>query len=297
MRFLFVSSIHEIDGNKIRGNVNFTAQEPWRRDGARGTLQISTSVVSEAIGQLVSWLSMHNNDFTARPVFLFASQINLDGYIPAPSVVELEAWITDGDENSFIFSGTAKVDGKVVVEITDCGGYFMPLAELEDPAVTRQRFADLMAVGGLPSNPPGPVYSSQKLVDEVREIQIGQSISAAKILSPSEPFYADHFPRNPVTPIVVINEMIGEATRRMMAGQGGDSALELMPVAVRDLKIKSFIVPGDTAVIMIKKVEVLDNEFETIAEIMVNQKKILRGRYRYKFVDQGLRTANSKKIN
>ena len=55
MRFLFVSSIHEIDGNKIRGNVNFSAQEPWRRDGAGGSLQISTSVVSEAIGQLVSW--------------------------------------------------------------------------------------------------------------------------------------------------------------------------------------------------------------------------------------------------
>jgi 3-hydroxymyristoyl/3-hydroxydecanoyl-(acyl carrier protein) dehydratase len=300
MRFLFVNRIHEIDGNKIRGNVNFAAMEPWRREGAKGALQISNSVVSEAIGQLVSWLSLRNNDFTARPVFLFASQINLDGYIPAPSVVELEAWITNGDENSFIFSGTAKVDGKVVVEITDCGGYFMPLAELEDPAVTRQRFSALTA-DGVAANPAGPMYSTRQLIDEVKELQGGHSISAVKTMRLGEPFYADHFPRNPVTPIVVINEMIAEATRRMMEGQGSpplatnktlssmnSAVIEMVPVAVRDLKIKSFIVPGDTVIILVKKVEVLGNEFETIAEIMVNQKKILRGRYRYRFVELSL---------
>ena len=314
MRFLFVSRIHDIEENKIRGSVDFTAQDPWRREGADGSPQISTSVVSEAIGQLVSWLSLRNNNFTARPVFLFASNIDLNGSIPAPSTVELEAWITGGDEESFVFSGTAKVDGEVVVAITDCGGYFMPLAELEDPIVTRQRFTRLTSGAG-PINDSindstndstvprksavSQVYGSRQLIDDVKNIEIGRTIVAVKVMRQSEPFYADHFPRNPVTPIVVINEMIGEATRMMMEGtefsvQAKDDVASFMcklkckirPVAVVDLKIKSFILPGDTVVISVKKMGVLENEFETIAEIVVNQKRILRGRYRYKIMDQ-----------
>jgi 3-hydroxymyristoyl/3-hydroxydecanoyl-(acyl carrier protein) dehydratase len=324
MRFLFVSRIHDIEENRIRGNVDFTVQEPWRRPGADGSLQISTSVVSEAIGQLVSWLSLRNNNFTARPVFLFASNINLDGYIPAPSTVELEAWITDGDQESFMFSGTAKVDGEVVVAITDCGGYFMPLAELEDPSVARKRFASLMSGDGssiyssidssidsstILKNRSTQVYGGRQLIDDVKNLELGRAVTAVKVMRQSEPFYADHFPRNPVTPIVVINEMIGEATRIMMEGEefsalgrddgysfdSGDQICNLAPVAVTDLKIKSFILPGDTVVISVKKMGVLEKEFETIAEIVVNQKRILRGRYRYKFVDQVLR-GESKNI-
>jgi hypothetical protein len=48
------------------------------------------------------------------------------------------------------------------------------------------------------------------------------------------------------------------------------------------LKIKSFIRPGDTALISVKLLETSADAFETVAEIIVNQKRILRGRYRYR---------------
>ena len=280
MRFLFVSRVHEISGQKIKGQVEFSAGEPWRRTGDQGRLQISTSVVSEAIGQLVSWMALRDNGFSGRPVFLFATRIDLSGAVPAPGTVDLEAWITDQSEDSFIFSGTAKVDGKTVVEIKDCGGYFMPLAELEDPAVTRQRF-ETLTTGGLPANPEGPAFDYSNLVEEVNEVVAGKSITASKVMRKDEPFYPDHFPRFPVTPIVVINEMIAETTRRMMTIPG-EASCKISPLAVLDLKIKSFIRPGDTAVIQSKVTEVTGAEFETVTEILVNQKRILRGRYRYR---------------
>lgn len=280
MRFLFVSRIQDITGEKIKGQVDFSAGEPWRRVTSENKTEISTSVVSEAVGQLVSWMALRDNKFTGRPVFLFASQIDLSGSIPAPGTVDLEAWISNRSEDSFIFSGTAKVGGKTVVEIKECGGYFMPLAELEDPEVTRKRFETLSA-GGLPANPAGDAFNFAGLVDQVLEVDPGKSIKTAKVMSTNEPFYPDHFPRFPVTPIVVINEMIAEATRRMMTKEESKPAI-IQPIAVQDLKIKSFIRPGDTAVIQSKITEANGNEFETVSEILVNEKRILRGRYRYR---------------
>ena len=280
MRFLFVSRIQDITGEKIKGQVDFSAGEPWRRITSENKTEISTSVVSEAVGQLVSWMALRDNKFTGRPVFLFASQIDLSGIIHAPGTVDLEAWISNRSEDSFIFSGTAQVDGKTVVEIKECGGYFMPLAELEDPTVTSKRF-ETLSTGGLPANPAGEAFNFAGLVDQVMEIDPGKSIKTAKVMKTTEPFYADHFPRFPVTPIVVINEMIAEATRCMMTKDSAKPAI-IHPIAVQDLKIKSFIRPGDTAIIQSKVTETNGNEFETVSEILVNEKRILRGRYRYR---------------
>jgi len=36
MRFLFVSRISDIQGPKVRGQVDFSAGEPWRRLDANG---------------------------------------------------------------------------------------------------------------------------------------------------------------------------------------------------------------------------------------------------------------------
>ena len=280
MRFLFVSRIQDITGEKIKGQVDFSAGEPWRRITSENKTEISTSVVSEAVGQLVSWMALRDNNFTGRPVFLFATQIDLGGTVPAPGTVDLEAWISNRSEDSFIFSGTAKVGGKTVVEIKECGGYYMPLAELEDPEVTRKRFETLSSVG-LPANPESDAFNFAGLVDQVVEMEQGKSIKTAKVMKKDEPFYADHFPRFPVTPIVVINEMIAEATRRMMTKDAAKPAV-IQPIAVQDLKIKSFIRPGDTAIIQSKVTETNGDEFETVSEILVNEKRILRGRYRYR---------------
>ena len=279
MRFLFVSKISSMSDLKIAGQVEFGLQDPWQRSHLSIGPRISTSVVSEAVGQLVSWLSLRNNEFTARPVFLFATRIGLSDDVKPGTTVDLEAEITDQSSESFIFSGKAKIAGRTVVTIEDCGGYLMPLQELEDPTVTRARFESLVNQG-LPANPGFAPFDYSSLVDTTVSLEMHENVITQKVFSNNEPFYPDHFPRFPVTPIVVINEMIGEATAIMMGPAPGERAT-LRPIAVQDLKIKSFIRPGDQAQVTIRKIEMIGAQFETIAEITVNGRRILRGRYRY----------------
>lgn len=279
MRFLFVSNISAMSDHKIAGQVEFGSQEPWQRQHMPSGPCISTSVVSEAVGQLVSWLSLRNNNFTARPVFLFATRIGLSDDVAPGTTVDLAAEITDQSSESFIFSGTAKIAGRTVVTIEDCGGYLMPLQDLENPADTRARFLKLISTG-LPANPGSTAFDYRSLIDEVVAHESCASVVTRKVFSDHEPFYPDHFPRYPVTPIVVINEMIAEATAAMMSTHPGQRA-DLKPIAVQDLKIKSFLRPGDQAQITVKNIETIGKEFETIAEIIVNGRRILRGRYRY----------------
>lgn len=279
MRFLFVNKISSMSDQKITGQVEFGPREPWQRISTGGA-RISTSVVSEAVGQLVSWLSLQNNNFTARPVFLFATRISLSDAVSPGTTVDLDAEITDQSPDSFIFSGTAKIAGRTVVKIEDCGGYLMPLQELEDPTVSRARFQSLIG-DGLPANPGFEPFAYASLVDRILDQQDSESITITKAFTGNEPFYADHFPRFPVTPIVVINEMIAEATSLLVRE-------ELTPLSVQDLKIKSFIRPGDVAQVIIKKLETIGQEFETVAEIAINGRRILRGRYRYRLCSAGL---------
>lgn len=279
MRFLFVSHIESMSQNKISGSVSFGAKEPWRYNASKGEF-VSVSVISEAIGQLVSWLSLRNTNFFGRPVFLFSSSIELSEGVPVASTVDLEAEITDETQESFVFSGRATQAGKVIAEIKDCGGYLMPLGELEDPSVTRERFLTLTTTG-LPDNPGDVAFDFATLIDEVTALEHGKSITAVKTFKSTEPFYADHFPRFPVTPIVVINEMIARATAQMMTLEG-NPLCRLTSLAVQDLKIKSFIRPHDTAHVSVRLIEESSAVFETIAEVSLNGKRILRGRYRYR---------------
>ncbi len=280
MRFLFVSKIHEMTDRHIRGEVRFGESEPWRF--AKGSSEtVSISVVSEAVGQLASWLSLKNTNFSGRPVFLFASRIDLSAGVPLNSVVQLSAEITDESADSFLFSGEAKLGEQTVVKINDCGGYLMPLADLEDPHVTKARFETLIS-NGFEANPGSSRFSYESLIDTIKDHVAGRQVIAKKRFLGSEPFYPDHFPRFPVTPIVVINEMIAQATRSMMSVSGRASDVGLVPVSVRDLKIKSFIRPGDSVEIVIKHSESMMPEFETVAEVVLDGKRILRGRYRYR---------------
>jgi len=268
----------------ISGEVSFGVDEPWRDTlskvaGNASPPRVRVSVISEAVGQLVSWLSLRNTNFSGRPVFLFASDLELEEGVPAGATVQLEAEITDETAESFVFSGRAIYEGRTVAALRDCGGYPLPLGGLEEPEGGRERFRTLTS-GGIPANPGGEPFALASLIDDVSECIPGQKIIASKTFQPRERFYADHFPRFPVTPIVVINEMIGEATKQMM--QRENSTVKIMASAIKDLKIKSFIKPHDQALVSVQKIEDDGVFFETIAEIKLGDRRILRGRYRYK---------------
>lgn len=292
MRFLFVDKITDAGktaGCKtIAGSRHFSAGEPFRYVTPGGIQRIAPGVISEAIGQLASWKCINDNEFTARPVFLFADKIKVYGDVIPGTVLELQAEIHELNSETVRFSGQALRNGTVVQAISDCSGYFMPLSELEDPDVTRSRYQALIN-GGISNTDSGSEpYSFFKLIEEGADIVPGKSIHARIVLAENEPFYADHFPRMPVTPIVVLNELIGAVSCMMRSGKK-DRCLSVRRIS--GIKIRSFVRPGDEIEIKVIASEyggqslVRSEAVETIADIFCKGKRILRGSFTY--IDEG----------
>lgn len=285
MRFLFVDRITSIAGDRITGQRRFPVAEPLRYASAHGGEQVAPGVVSEAVGQLASWLALQRNDFTGRPVFLFADRIAVHGPVRPGDEVELAAELTQCDAESLRFSGTASVRGEVVISVRDCSGYFMPLGELEDPTVTRARFAALSGAGLVLLGHEGEPYDFTPLAGVTTARERGVAVTTRTTLAAGEPFYADHFPRFPVTPIVILNEMIGFATARLF---GDETMARLAVRATEDVKIRAFVRPGDvceTRVQVTATSEAGDaRRITTTAEILRDGRRILRGAYDYDFL-------------
>lgn len=275
MRFLFVDQITALTHTEVRGNVRLGAEAPLRYPRLSGTV-VAPGAISEAIGQLASWLCLQRNDFTARPVFLFASAIDVAREVPAGAQVELAAEVAEMNDETFVFSGEARYQGELVQTINQCNGYFMALGELENPEVTRQRFGALTSGGLRQLDDAGPAYPFPDLVEIVE--QGPDSLIARAAFDPESPFYHDHFPRFPVTPIVILNETIGAAAQKLLAPRDGDV---LRVKRIRDIKIRSFVKPGETVEIRVK-VEGRDGELiRTVTDLVKDGKRIMRGLYDY----------------
>jgi len=282
MRFLFVDRITEISEKVVKGEKFFPADDSMQYINPFGGMQIAPGIVTEAVGQMVSWLCLRNNDFSAKPVFISADGIQIYQPVKPGTLVKMEGEIEEVNEQTFIFSGRAYVDDQLVQAISRSSGYFMPLADLENPEFTRERFNDLVGDGLiLQDNMRG--YDFDSMIDEVVELVPGVLITAQKQMRDDEPFYADHFPRFPVTPIVMINEMIRNTALRLVEAEGGKY---LLPLSASNIKIKSFIQPGEICLV---NVSVTDRHrrdgydvVDCLAEISKDGKKILRGKYEYR---------------
>jgi len=284
MRFLFVDKITDLRGDAIRGLRVYPADEPLVHRTPGHLAAVAPGAVSEAIGQLASWLCLERNRFAARPIFLFADAIRVRGAVRPGDEVELRAEIRAMDVDNFRFDGEARVGGRLVQEIEACSGHFMPLAELEDPALTCARFAALIGGGLVLDGPGGAPYPFAALAGETLALVAGRSVRARKEFSADEPFYGDHFPRFPVTPIVMLNEMIGATTTRLL---GGEKSIQIR--AIHGIKIRSFVRPGET----VETVVTVTGErrdggrsfLETTAQVLKDQKVILRGNYLYEIME------------
>lgn len=112
MRFLFVDRIDEHGEHYIRGARSFGPNESLVYESCAGaTPVVAPGAISEAIGQLASWYCIKENDFIARPIFLFAEAITTLEPVSQGEEVILEAQIHSVDEDTFVFSGKAMRDG------------------------------------------------------------------------------------------------------------------------------------------------------------------------------------------
>ena len=237
--FSFVNRITSVsEGKRIRGSCAIPSQV--------GSFPLS--LVGEAVGQLAAWAAMAAVDFQQRPVAGLAGSVELLAEPRPGAVLDLSADLENVDAESVEYSGTASVDGKPVIRLKDCVGPMMTLAEFDDPEKLRMRYAELCRNGAVPGGFPG--------LPELRFERTGgrdeRSASATFKVPCEAPFFADHFPRRPVFPgsllIYVSLQLAGELAGEIPLPAAG----RWVPGTIQDMKLRSFIPPGETLLLEAK---------------------------------------------
>jgi 3-hydroxymyristoyl/3-hydroxydecanoyl-(acyl carrier protein) dehydratase len=105
----------------------------------------------------------------------------------------------------------------------------------------------------------------------------GQRLRAAMDVPVSAPFFADHFPRRAVFPAsLLLDAQVGLALR--LAGETLPPGPRLRPARVVDVKMRSFILPGQAVVIEAAMRSAMEGTAELSLAAMVGGKRVATGR-------------------
>jgi 3-hydroxymyristoyl/3-hydroxydecanoyl-(acyl carrier protein) dehydratase len=195
-------------------------------------------LVAEAVGQLAAWVSMEHIGYRGRPVAALAGETRFLGGAAPGDTLQLSIEIEDVDDDAVAYRGWAAVGDKRVLELDDCLGPMLPVAEFDAPEALRARFALLCGAGAPPDRFRGVAVPNAEAVAHVA----GQSLRAILKVPVTAPFFADHFPRRPVFPAtLLLDAQIGLAATlaREACGDAATVASRMTRV-----KMRSFIVPG-----------------------------------------------------
>ena len=84
------------------------------------------------------------------------------------------------------------------------------------------------------------------LIDRIESMEEGKSITALKNVSYNEPFFAGHFPQEPVMPGVLIVEAMAQAGAVAILSMDEFRCKTGYFGAIKNVKFKRKVVPGDT---------------------------------------------------
>ncbi len=223
-----------------------TAFEPGVR--ARGSFAIPAAVahfpaclVAEAVGQLAAWTAMAHIDFRGRPVAALASETRFARDVQPGQVLDLSVEIDDCDDAAVAYHGEASVASVRVIELRDCLGPMLPVADFDDPVAMAARLALLRAGGAVPGQ-----FGGVPLLRAVRTAGAEPGMAEGTLLVPAEAaFFADHFPRRPVFPATLLLDAQLALAQAMLAESGhGPAGALLAPTRMMRVKVRSFTAPG-----------------------------------------------------
>jgi len=223
-----------------------TVFEPGVR--ARGSFAIPAGIanfpaclVAEAVGQLAAWTAMAHIEFRGRPVAALASETIFARAVQPGQVLDLAVEIDDCDDAAVAYRGEASVAGVRVIELRDCLGPMLPVADFDDPVAMAAWLSLLVVKGAAPGRFAG-----------VPELRAGRTTSAERGVAegtlhvPAEAaFFADHFPRRPVFPATLLLDAQLALAQGLLAEPGhASTAQNRVPTRMMRVKVRSFTGPG-----------------------------------------------------
>jgi 3-hydroxymyristoyl/3-hydroxydecanoyl-(acyl carrier protein) dehydratase len=212
-----------------------TERVPGKR--ARGTFAIPADIdgfppclMAEAVGQLAAWVAMSHIEFRGRPVAALASETRFLRAAQPGDVLDLDVEIHDVDDDAVAYHGHADIGGERAIELVDCLGPMLPLAEFDDPRAMAERFALLVDGGAAPFRFHG--VQRPPIVREGNTARLDVPQRAA--------FFNDHFPRRNVFPATLMLDAQIELALAVARESWRDAA----PVRMTHVKVRSFTSPG-----------------------------------------------------
>lgn len=127
------------------------------------------------------------------------------------------------------------------------------------------------------------------LIDQIVDMRIGESVTAVKALATAEEYLADHFPRFPVMPGVLMLESIVQASAMLVFKSENFAHSIIVLREARNVKFSNFVEPGQVLQV-VADIVAQDEQTTTLkAEASVNGKTCVTARLvleRYNLADR-----------
>jgi 3-hydroxymyristoyl/3-hydroxydecanoyl-(acyl carrier protein) dehydratase len=215
---------------------------------ARGTFAIPRDIdsfppclMAEAVGQLAAWVSMSQIGFRGRPVAALAAETRFVHAARPGDTLELAVEIDDCDDDAVAYRGWADANGSRAIELVDCLGPMLPLADFDDAAAMLERFELLQGRGAEAGR-----FHGVRLPRAKREASPSALVAQGTLDVPeAAPFFNDHFPRRPVFPAtLLLDALIDLALDLAAESKHWRAGAALAPVRMTHVKVRSFTAPG-----------------------------------------------------
>lgn len=200
--------------------------------------EFPSALVAEAVGQLAAWVAMDRIDFRGRPVAALATETRFHGEARPGDTLALEVGLIDCDDDAVAYNGHASIAGRRIIELVDCLGPMLPVADFDAPEALRERLALLRSTGA----PPGRFQGIDPIPVRITHRVPGAELRATLDVPTAAPFFADHFPRRAVFPATLLLD----AKMRLALDLAHESPAlrNARPLRVTHVKMRSFILPG-----------------------------------------------------
>ena len=197
-------------------------------------------LVAEGVGQLAAWVAMDRIDFRGRPVAALASETHFRDDAHPGERLDLDIEILECDDDAVAYNGRASVGTRPVIELVDCLGPMLPVADFDAPEALRARLA-LLRDGGAPA---GRFRGIAPLPVTITADDPGKKRSASLDVPREAPFFGDHFPRRAVFPATLLLDTELKLALDCAAGSPALGAAAPRPIKVTHVKMRSFVEPG-----------------------------------------------------
>ncbi|MEO6566087.1 MAG: hypothetical protein ABIO63_08630, partial [Casimicrobiaceae bacterium] len=203
--------------------------------------QFPACLVAEAVGQLAAWTAMAQIEFRGRPVAALASETRFARDVKPGQVLDLSVEIDDCDDAAVAYHGEAAVGGVRVIELRDCLGPMLPVADFDDPAAMAARLALLCGQGAAPGR-----FRGVPMLRAVRTAVADPGLAEGTLQVPAQAaFFADHFPRRPVFPATLLLDAQLALAQALLAESGlVPAGVQLAASRMMRVKVRAFTAPG-----------------------------------------------------